>query len=102
MPIGASRIGYWFGPLEIITSIVVEKAQWGPDSWGGSHAITFNWTTSRGRTGRVNTDYHLSSVLGPNNIKASYAQSLVGQSYHLHKAYLNAGTQFDVKPPSQW
>lgn len=108
MPIGASRIGFWSQTVnEVVTEVTVLRAAWGPDVAGGNHAITFTWATNTGRTGRVNTDVHLSSALraavsGPNSYNGVYALSLIGEPYKDVKDYLNAGTQFDIKPPSQW
>lgn len=92
---------------EIITKVDVKKAVWGPDAAGGRHAITFEWETNLGRTGRVNTDKHLSVViqtLGKSGYDGSYARSLINRKYNDKgvKEYLNAGQHFDQKPPSKW
>ena len=102
-------------PLEeIVTEINNLRTSWGPDTAGGYHAITFDWRTNFGRTGRVNTDWHLSSVLKNMGAKTSatakagydgtYARSLINRRYNDTgvKEYLNAGTHFDQKPPNKW
>lgn len=73
----------------------------------GNHSISFDWKTSTGRTGRVNTDRHLSKVVydlkeaGTNGV---YARSLINKRYNDPgvKEYLNAGRQFDQVPPKDW
>jgi hypothetical protein len=117
---------------EIVVEVNVIKAAWGPDTAGGRHSITFEWKTSTGRTGRVNTDHHLSKALkeieivqksknelkfdnngrtkvhkhtlGKSGTDGTYAKSLINRSYNDEdvKAYLNAGRQFDQKSPSEW
>lgn len=92
---------------EIITEINIIKAAWGPDSDGGKHAITFEWKTSTGRTGRVNTDTHLSSAIkekGKAGYNGEFALSLLNTKFLKSgtKAYLNAGRHFDQKPPQEW
>lgn len=111
---------------EIITDITNIRASWGPDSAGGYHAITFDWRTNLGKTGRVNTDVHLSPALktqkvannnngiplattsslnlGANGYNGVYARSLINKRYNEAgvKEYLNAGTHFDQQPPSKW
>lgn len=99
---------------EIVTEINNLRTSWGKDSKGGYHAITFDWKTNLGRTGRVNTDWHLSDALknlgsktssgGKTSYDGTYAKSLINKRYNDAgvKAYLNAGTHFDIKPPSKW
>lgn len=99
---------------EIVTEINNLRTSWGPDSAGGKHAITFDWKTNLGRTGRVNTDWHLSPVIknlggkdspaGKAGYNGVYAQSLINRKYNDTgvKEYLNAGTHFDQKPPNKW
>ena len=99
---------------EIVTEITNLRTSWGADSAGGKHAITFDWRTNLGRTGRVNTDWHLSTVLknmgaktsatAKNGYNGTYARSLINRRYNDTgvKEYLNAGTHFDQKPPSKW
>lgn len=99
---------------EIVTEINNLRTSWGADSAGGKHAITFDWRTNLGRTGRVNTDWHLSTVIKNMGAKTSttakagydgtYARSLINRRYNDTgvKEYLNAGTHFDQKPPNKW
>lgn len=92
---------------ELVTEINNLRTMWGPDSAGGYHAITFDWKTNTGRTGRVNTDMHISSAVGNAGLdgySGAYAKSLINKRYNDPgvKEYLNAGTHFDQKPPSQW
>ena len=99
---------------EIVTEINNLRTSWGKDSQGGYHAITFDWKTNLGRTGRVNTDWHLSPVIknlggktsaaGKAGYNGTYALSLINRKYNDTgvKEYLNAGTHFDQKPPSKW
>jgi hypothetical protein len=112
---------------EIVTEITNVRSSWGPDSSGGYHAITFDWRTNLGKTGRVNTDIHLSPALkspvptknangvpvtssssklklGSNGYNGEYARSLINKRYNDPgvKEYLNAGTHFDQKPPAKW
>ncbi len=92
---------------ETVTEINVIRHSWGPDSSNGNHAITFEWKTSTGRSGRVNTDKHLSSVvrdLGKSGFNGSYALSLLNKKYKASgvKEYLQAGRHFDQKSPSEW
>ena len=80
-------------PEEIVTEVLIQKAAWGPDTAGGRHAITFTWKTNLGRTGRVSSDYHSSTLIRDRGYDGSYAKSLVGKKYNdaAVKAYLNAG-----------
>lgn len=92
---------------EIVTEINNLRASWGPDSQGGDHAITFDWKTNLGRTGRVSTDMHLSQVvsnLGDQGYDGTYARSLINKRYNETgvKEYLNAGAHFDSRPPINW
>ena len=101
---------------EIVTEVTNIKAQWGKDSKGGNHGITFDWKTNTGRTGRVNTDSHLAEELSDKDIKKSgmqkgkininkdYALSMINKRYNDPgvKEYLNAGTHFDQHPPEWW
>lgn len=92
---------------EIVTEVSNLRAAWGRDSAGGYHAITFDWVTSTGRRGRVNTDIHLSSAVnarGTNGYNGVFAKSLINRSYSDTdvREYLNAGTHFDQRPPSAW
>ena len=107
---------------EVVTEVTNIKEAWGPDSHGGKHAITFTWKTNTGRTGRVNTDKHLSEALNekvdvdiksttgkdfkgpPQGWKAAAALSMINKKYNEPgvKEYLNAGTQFDQHPPEWW
>lgn len=48
---------------EIVTEITNLRTSWGPDTLKGYHAITFDWRTNLGRTGRVNTDVHISPAI---------------------------------------
>lgn len=114
MPTGAARVGNWYQNVaEIVTEVTVIRHSWGPDSSGGNHGITFTWKTSHGRTGRVSSDIHISKQLadvyrrlnmGAAAYNGVYARSLIGKNYQDNavKDYLNAGTQFDQRPPSQW
>lgn len=90
--------------IEIVTEINNIRASWGPDSAGGSHAITFDWKTNLGRSGRVNTDTHMSKVILKKGHDGKYAQSLLNQRYEIPdvKEYLNAGVYFDHNPPKTW
>jgi hypothetical protein len=92
--------------VEVVTEINNVRTKWGPDSRGGYHAITFDWKTNLGKTGRVNTDYHLASVLSKysGGIDGTYARSLINKPYNDSgvKDYLNAGVHFDQKPPRDW
>lgn len=90
--------------VEIVNEVNIEKTSWGPDSAGGRHAITFTWLTNTGRTGRVNTDIHLSKIIAEKGYDGTYAKSLVGKGYNDAgvKEYLNAGTHFDQKAPRLW
>ncbi len=89
---------------EIVTEINNMKSSWGRDSKGGFHAITFEWKTNLGRTGRVNTDSHLSNIIKEKGWNGSYAFSLKNKMYNLPevKEYLHAGTHFDSHPASVW
>jgi hypothetical protein len=92
---------------EIVIEVTNLRTSWGPDSAGGRHAITFDWRTNIGRRGRVNTDNHLSAVIrnqGTNGHNGNYANSMINRRYNEPgvKEYLNAGTHFDQRPPSQW
>lgn len=89
---------------EVVTQINNLRTSWGPDSWGGRHAITFDWVTSTGRTGRVNTDMHLSSIVRDRGHNGVYARSLINRRYADNdvRQYLQAGTHFDQRPPSAW
>lgn len=111
---------------EIILEITNLRTSWGPDSAGGYHAITFDWKTNLGKTGRVNTDTHLSPALktppatkntngvpitktsslklGSDAHNGTYARSLINKRYNDPgvKEYLNAGTHFDQRPPNKW
>lgn len=79
--------------IETVTSITNLYTSWGPDSAGGYHAITFDWTTSTGRTGHVSNDIHLSSIISSKGYNGTFATSLIGRNYEDAdvKAYLNAG-----------
>lgn len=90
--------------IEIVTEITNLRASWGKDSRGGKHAITFDWRTNLGRTGRVNTDNHLSQPVREYGHDGTYARSLINRRYNEPgvKEYLNAGTHFDQRPPNQW
>lgn len=85
---------------ERVVEITNLKAAWGPDTQNGKHAITFDWKTSTGRTGRVNTDKHLSKALG-GKYDGTYATSLINKNYNDVKEYLNAGRPFDFETPLQ-
>ena len=89
---------------EVVTQINNLRTSWGPDSRGGRHAITFDWVTSTGRTGRVNTDMHLSSIVQNRGHNGVYARSLINRRYDDAdvRQYLQAGTHFDQRPPSAW
>lgn len=89
---------------EIVTEITNLRVKWGRDSAGGYHGITFDWKTNLGRTGRVNTDMHLSKVIRDRGFDGTYAKSLINKRYNDVgvKEYLNAGAHFDQKPPSRW
>lgn len=92
---------------EIVSEITNLRTSWGPDTQGGYHAITFDWRTNLGRTGRVNTDMHLSSAvkdLGKTGYNGDYARSLINKKYNEMgvKEYLNAGQHFNQQPPSNW
>lgn len=92
---------------EIVTEINNLRTSWGRDSAGGYHAITFDWRTNLGRTGRVNTDKHLSSLvnnLGVRGYDGTYARSLINKRYNDTgvKEYLQAGTHFDQNSPTWW
>lgn len=112
-------------PEPVLDEVVVEvtniRAQWGPDSRGGKHSITFDWKTNTGRKGRVNTDKHLSPVVNggklgldkkdplgfqgpPNGHKEATALSMINKKYNDPgvKEYLNGGTHFDQHPPEWW
>lgn len=98
-------------PAPAIDEIVIQinnlRTSWGADSAGGNHAITFDWVTNLGRTGRVNTDVHLSTVvgqLGVNGYNGTTANSMINRRYNDTdvRDYLFAGTHFDQRPPSQW
>lgn len=90
--------------VEIVTEITNLRTSWGKDSRGGKHAITFDWATNLGRTGRVNTDNHLSQAVKQWGHNGTYARSLINRRYNDPgvKEYLNAGTHFDQRPPNQW
>lgn len=90
--------------VEIVTEINNLRTAWGRDSAGGYHAITFDWKTNLGRTGRVNSDKHLSPVINTRGFDGTYAKTLLNQKYELIavKEYLNAGTHFDQKAPNLW
>lgn len=93
--------------VEVVAEINNLRTSWGRDSAGGYHGITFDWVTNLGRRGRVNTDMHLSAaiaargVMGHNGV---FARSLINRLYSDNEVreYLNAGTHFDQRPPSQW
>lgn len=92
---------------EIVTQINNLKTSWGKDSAGGYHAITFDWVTNLGRTGRVNTDKHLSQIIkakGVNGYNGVTANSMINRKYNDSdvKQYLFAGTHFDQKAPNKW
>ena len=89
---------------EIVTEITNLRTSWGKDSRGGYHAITFDWKTNLGRTGRVNSDRHLSSIINSKGFNGTYAKSLINKKYEDKdvKAYLYAGTHFDQKAPNKW
>lgn len=89
---------------EIVTEVNVLRRQWGKDSKGGYHAITFTWKTNLARSGRVNSDMHLSPIIKTKGWDGTYALSLKGKKYNDAdvKNYLNAGTHFDKKPPEKW
>lgn len=89
---------------EIVTTINVIAASWGPDTAGGRHAITFEWATNLGRRGRVNTDIHLSPVVRTRGFNGAYARSLINRRYNDVdvKEYLNAGTHLDQAPRGFW
>lgn len=103
---------------EIVIEVTNIREKWGPDSNKenpGPHNITFDWKTNTGRTGRVNTDIHLSEYLytdphtGKKNkdsikITKDYALSMINKRYNDPgvKEYLNAGTHFDQNPPEWW
>lgn len=98
-------------PAPAIDEVVIQinnlRTSWGPDSAGGRHAITFDWVTNLGRTGRVNTDSHLSQVvgnLGANGYNGVVANSMINRLYNDTdvRTYLFAGTHFDQRPPSDW
>lgn len=98
------------GP-EVVTKVDVSNIPRGCSKKNATvpnkHSIEFNWETSWGRKGRVNTDRHLSKVireLGDSGTDGSYARSLVGKYYSdtRVKAYLNAGHHFDLKPMHDW
>jgi len=88
----------------IVTEINNLRVKWGPDSLGGSHSITFDWVTNLGKTGRVNSDYHLSAILKKYGVDGVYAKSLINKKFDDVgvKEYLMAGTHFDQKSPSKW
>jgi len=88
----------------IVTEINNLRANWGPDSNGGKHCITFDWVTNQGVTGRVNSDRHLSPVLKSRGIDGTYALSLINKKFDDVgvKEYLMAGAHFDQKPPRDW
>ena len=79
--------------VEIVTEVNVQKAAWGPDTAGGKHAITFTWKTNLGKTGRVSTDIHNSSLISKHGYDGKFAKSLVGRKYNDAdvKGYLSAG-----------
>lgn len=86
---------------EIVTEINNLRASWGPDSHGGHHAISFDWKTNTGRTGRVSTDRHKSQIvhhLGRRGYNGEYARSLINKKYTDRgvKEYLHAGNFFDI------
>lgn len=85
--------------VEIVTEITNLKTSWGRDSAGGYHAITFDWKTNLGKTGRVNTDKHLSAAVAKYGYDGKYAKSLIGKQYDLAevKSYLHAGTGLNYK-----
>jgi len=85
--------------IEVVTSITNLYTSWGPDSFGGAHAITFNWTTSTGRTGHVSNDMHISSVINQRGYDGSYANSLIGKQYSdpAVSSYLNAGSPEELR-----
>lgn len=92
---------------ETVTDINIIAKSWGPDSDGGKHAITFEWKTSKGRTGRVNTDIHLSPAIrkhGARGYDGTFATSLINRKYNTEgvKEYLQAGQHFDQKSPEDW
>ncbi len=92
---------------EIVTEINILNSSWGPDSSRGKHAITFEWATSKGRRGRVNTDIHLSPAIrkrGAKGYDGTFAKSLLNRKYTdtAVKEYLQAGQHFDQKPPEEW
>jgi hypothetical protein len=89
---------------EVVISITNLRVRWGRDSAGGNHAITFDWRTNLNRTGRVNTDIHLSPVVRAQGFDGSYATSLINKRYNDPgvKEYLHAGTHFDQRAPNQW
>lgn len=97
---------------EIVIDVSGVRTLWGPDSFGGNHAITFDWATNLGRIGRVNTDSHLSqamrtfrgSISGNNqeSRNASVITTLLNKKYTEVSDILNAGQHFDQDPPSVW
>lgn len=89
---------------EIVTAINNLRTSWGPDTRRGFHAITFDWVTSTGRTGRVNTDRHISPIVQQRGHNGTYARSLINRRYDDNdvRTYLQAGTHFDQKPPSSY
>ncbi len=94
------------GPEKVADINLIAKS-WGPDSSGGKHAITFEWRTTTGRTGRVNTDIHLSPAIkkhGASGYDGTFAKSLINRKYNNEgvKEYLQAGQHFDQKPPEDW
>lgn len=70
----------------------------------GSHGIYFDWKTNLGKTGRVNTDLHISSVikqLGKKALDKNYATSMINRKYNDPevKQFLNAGREYDSTTP---
>lgn len=87
---------------EVVTQVNNLRTSWGKDSRKGYHAITFDWVTNIGRTGRVNTDMHLSSVVNQFGHNGVYARALINRRYADVRPYLQAGTHFDQRPPSSY
>lgn len=85
---------------EYLMAITNLKTNIGPDSWGCHHGISFDWKTSTGRSGHVNTDIHESAILrrfGKRGFNGDYAKSLIGKKYTDFgvKMYLHAGQHND-------
>lgn len=96
--------------VERVTEVRIINWGWGPDSRGTRRAATWEWRTSTGRTGRVNTDQYLAGATFPiepnsgQNFNEGYIRTLAlrGEEYNGVRHLLHAGQHFDQRPPSAW